>query len=116
MHPSQFTLMENWVLISFLGGYDFEPRDARNHLHVGAEDATGGRQEKSVRGGRGEDIFFTTFGHVEKAEVFLPFHTPISGFTPVAHVVKLPLTQCRTQSDCSTVTQRECTLTSASCT
>lgn len=64
MHPSQFTAMENLLLISFLGEYGFEPQEARRHLPVGAEDGTGGRQEKSVRDGRGDDIFPIAFGHV----------------------------------------------------
>lgn len=98
MHPSQFTLMESLLLISFLGGYSFEPRDGwegRRHLLF---------------------CIWTCGGFAGKLKYFfLPFHIPISGFTLVARLVKLALTRCGAQSDCSTVMQRERTLTSASC-
>jgi len=61
VHTSHFILMENLLLISFLGEEGSEAQDARSHLLVGAEDATGGRQEKLLRDGRREDIFSVAF-------------------------------------------------------
>lgn len=57
----------------------FEPRDARSHLPVGAEDTTEGSQEKSVRGGRGENISLLPLdvcGLCRKSEVFIHSFSP----------------------------------------